>query len=60
MVPEIQSKTGRISSHFGSFFAFLTLPAPLPPNDAPGENEVLFVKIGARVLDLRLDTSFGT
>ena len=24
-----------------------------------GENEVLFVKIGARVLDLWLDTSFG-
>ena len=25
-----------------------------------GENEVLFVKNGARVLDLWLDTSFGT
>ena len=25
----------------------------------PGENETLFVKIGARVLDLWLDMSFG-
>ena len=30
MVPEIQCETGKISCHFGSYFAFLT-PPPLSP-----------------------------
>ena len=38
MVPEIQCETGKISCHFGSYFAFLT-PPPFPnPNDPKSEN----------------------